>query len=53
MNTRTGGIFYWAIPIIIRTPPVEEPWNFQGRECVNPGMSREGGIPALDFQGEE
>ena len=27
--------------------------NFQGRDNINPGISREGGIQALDFQGEE
>jgi hypothetical protein len=27
--------------------------NFQGKEYINPGISREGGIQALDFQGEE
>ena len=32
-------------------PPVEEPWNFQGKRCINPGNSREGGIQVLEFQG--
>ena len=34
----------WAIPIIFGTPPVEEPWNFQGRVCINLGISRGGGV---------
>jgi hypothetical protein len=25
----------WAIPIIIFTAPVEEPWNFQRRDALN------------------
>ena len=43
---------YWAIPIIICTPPVEEPWNFQGRGCINLGISRGGGVLTLEFPGE-
>ena len=38
-------IINWSIPIIISTPPppVEEPWNFQGKGCINLGISRGGG----------
>jgi hypothetical protein len=32
---------------------VHEPWNFQGRGWINPGISRAGGIQDLEFQGEE
>jgi hypothetical protein len=32
---------------------VDEPWNFQGRGWINPGISREAGIQDLEFQGEE
>ena len=42
----------WAIPIIICTTPVEEPWNFQGRGCINLGISRGGGALTLEFPGE-
>ena len=45
---------HWAIPIIIRTPPppVEEPWNFQGRGCINLGISRGEGALTLEFPGK-
>ena len=45
-------IINWAIPIIICTPPVEEPWNFQGRGCINLGISRGEGALTLEFPGE-
>jgi hypothetical protein len=40
-----GQIQKWAIPIIIHTPPVEEP-------CINLGISRGGGALTLEFPGE-
>ena len=33
-------------------PPVEEPWNFQGRGCINLGISRGGGGLTLEFPGK-
>jgi hypothetical protein len=33
-------------------PPVEEPWNFQGRGCINLGISRGEGALTLEFPGE-
>jgi hypothetical protein len=33
-------------------PPVEEPWNFQGRGCINLGISRGGSVLTLEFPGE-
>ena len=45
-------IINWAIPIIISTPPVEEPWNLQGRRCINLGISRGGGGLTLEFPGK-
>jgi hypothetical protein len=33
-------------------PPVEEPWNFQGRGCINLGISRGGGVLTFEFPGE-
>jgi hypothetical protein len=33
-------------------PPVEEPWNFQGRGCINLGISRGEGTLTLKFPGK-
>jgi hypothetical protein len=33
-------------------PPFEEPWNFQGRGCINLGISRGGSTLTLEFPGK-